>query len=129
MDRRAYFGKRVHMQPAAKLGNALEKTLRHELLHVAIEAEAGTELPVWFHEGLALYLEGGVRGIAAIPNDADLRRTRDAAAVRRAYDQAGRAVAGLVARYGETAVLGWVRRGLPAEVRNASTSQAATKSK
>jgi stage II sporulation protein D len=122
-------GKRVHVQPAAKLGSALEKTLRHELLHVAIEAEARTELPVWFHEGLALYLEGGVRGTAAIPNDADLRRTGDAAAVRRAYGQAGRAVAGLVARYGETTVLGWVRRRLPPEVRNASSSPAATKSK
>jgi stage II sporulation protein D len=122
-------GKRVHVQPAAKLASALEKTLRHELLHVAIEAQAGAELPVWFHEGLALYLEGGVRGTAAIPNDVDLRRTGDAAAVRRAYGQAGRAVAGLVARYGETTVLGWVRRGLPPEVRNASSRPAATKSK
>jgi stage II sporulation protein D len=122
-------GKRIHMQPAAKLGRALERTLRHELLHVAIEANAGAELPVWFHEGLALYLAGGVRGTAAIPDDAALRRTDDAAAARRAYEQAGRAVAGLVARYGETAVLDWVKRGLPPEVRNASSSQAATKSK
>jgi stage II sporulation protein D len=106
-------GRRVHLQP---LRGDLERTLRHELLHVAIESQARPGLPVWFHEGLALYLEGGVRGVAAIPKDAELRST-DARTARQAYVQAGRAVAGLVSRYGREAVLDWVKRGLPPEVK------------
>lgn len=118
-------GRRIHLQPPR---GDVERTLKHELLHVAIESQARPGLPVWFHEGLALYLEGGVTGIGAIPKDADLRST-DARTARQAYAQAGRAVAGLVSRYGRETVLGWVKRGLPPEVTRASASQAATNSK
>ena len=119
-------GRRIHLQP---LRGSIEPTLRHELLHVAIESQARVDLPLWFREGLVLYLEGVARGSGPPPGDAELRRTGDAAAARRAYEQAGGAVAGLVQRYGRETVLGWVTRGLPANIKWASRSPATTNSK
>jgi len=51
-----------------------------------------------------------------IPDDRDLRQTADAAKARRAYAAAANAVARLAQRYSETAVLGWVKRGLPPDI-------------
>ena len=104
--------------------------LRHELLHVLMEAQAGADLPVWFREGLVGYLEhsgGGAR--MEIPADSAIRQTADAQQARRAYADAVASVTGLVQRYGAGTVLGWVRRGLPADVTKANASQPATKSK
>jgi len=113
-------GRRVALQPAALLRSrgALEETVRHELLHVLVESQAAPGLAVWFREGLVEYLEGrgSDGGAGREPSDAELRQTGDAAAARRAYREAAIAVAGLVKRYGEGAVLDWVRRGLPADV-------------
>ena len=67
------------------------------------------------------------RGTAV--DDADLRQRQDAVRAQTAYREAKSRVAELINRYGEDAVLGWLKRGLPAEVRNSSTSSAATKSK
>ena len=105
-------GRRIQLQPASMLRShdVLEQTVRHELFHVAVESRAAAGLPLWFREGLVAYLTGP-------------------ASARRAYSEAIHAVAGLVKRYGETAVLDWVERGLPPEVKNTSTSQAPTKSK
>jgi stage II sporulation protein D len=41
-------GRRIHLQPPR---GAVEATLRHELLHVAIESNGRAELPRWFREG------------------------------------------------------------------------------
>jgi hypothetical protein len=92
--------------------------LRHELLHVLVEARAAVGLPVWFREGLVGYLEdpGAARGAGSPPADADLRQTMDAQRARRAYGEAAASVAALVGRYGEPAVLSWVVSGLPREV-------------
>jgi stage II sporulation protein D len=86
--------------------------LRHELLHVLVEAHAAAGLPVWFREGLVEYLEdpGAARAEAKAPAAADLRQTADSG------DAAG-AITGLVRRYGESAVLGWLASGLPAGVK------------
>jgi stage II sporulation protein D len=112
-------GRRVHLQPAPLLRSrgALESTLRHELLHVLVESQAARDLPLWFREGLVEFLDHRPDGAgpSRIPPDSELRETSDPARARRAYDAAARAVAGLVARYGEPAVLGWVQRGLPAD--------------
>ena len=93
--------------------------LRHELLHVLVESHAIAGLPVWFREGLVGYLEdpGAARPSARAPADADLRQTADADGARRAYAEAAGAVAGLVRRYGEKAVAGWLGSGLPRDVR------------
>ncbi len=51
-------GRTIQMQPAEVLRQAgtLESTLRHELLHMLIESYARAGTPVWFREGLVLYL-------------------------------------------------------------------------
>ena len=105
-------GRRIQLQPASVLRSrgVLVETVRHELFHVAVESRAAAGLPLWFREGIVAYLTGP-------------------ASARRAYAESIHAVAELVNRYGEAAVLDWVARGLPPEVRNTSTSQAPTKSK
>src|ERR1039458_7536377 len=126
-------GRRIQLQPASVLRshNALEQTVRHELFHAAVESRAAPGLPVWFREGIVEFLSSPEAGREAGPSpaDSDIRETTDAARARRASGEAARAVAALVKRYGEATVLDWVARGLPPEVKNASTSQAPTKSK
>jgi stage II sporulation protein D len=125
-------GSRIHLQPTTVLRDrgALEETLRHELMHVMVESHARPGLPVWFREGLVGYFSGPpARPAAAIPHDADLRQTGDFSRARRGYEDATRKVTALAGRYGESTLLGWLARGLPPEVTNASTSQAPTKSK
>jgi stage II sporulation protein D len=89
--------------------------LRHELLHVLVEAHAVAGLPVWFREGLVEYLENpaSASGTGKPPADADLRQRSDPERARRAYKEAAGAVAELVHRYGEPAVLGWLAKGMP----------------
>ena len=115
-------GRRVHLQPVAELRShgALESTVRHEMLHVVVESQAAAGLPPWFREGLVEYLSGGgahTMRVASGDTDSAMRQRASPAEARRAYEQAAARVAGLVARYGEAAVLGWVRSGLPAEVK------------
>jgi stage II sporulation protein D len=119
-------GRRVSVQSARV---ATEELLRHELLHVAVEGRARADVPLWFREGLVLYLERGARPGGSAPSDTELRRTDDAAAARRAYDQAAGAVARLVERYGREAVIGFLSTGLPPEIIRANTIQAPQKSK
>jgi stage II sporulation protein D len=98
-------GHRIYLQPLQMLQSrkAFESTLAHELAHVLIGSQSRSELPLWFQEGLANYLAG--------------------------LSTAKTPVGALVRCYGETAVLGWVKRSLPAEVTNASTSHPAIKSR
>jgi len=113
-------GRRVQLQPAAVLRSRglLESTLRHELLHVLIEAQAADGVPSWFREGLAGYLEHPVESTTQkIPSEADLRQRQDPDRARRAYRDAVRTVAALVQRHGQAAVLGWLRTGLPPDLK------------
>jgi stage II sporulation protein D len=122
-------GKRIDLQPLSTLRGraAIEATLRHEVLHVFVESVAANDLPLWFHEGVTLWLNGQSHGsgIPRTPADTEFRRGNDPVRVRRAYDAAGGAVTWLAVHYGETAVFGWVKRGLPVAVRNTIASQAA----
>ena len=95
-----------------------KRRLRHELLPACWRcgiANAAPGLPLWFREGLVEYLSGAVAapGAARIPSDSDLRQTQDAARARHAYGEAAAAVAELAMRYGETALLRWVKSGIP----------------
>jgi stage II sporulation protein D len=125
-------GRRIDLQPASVLRakGVFESTLRHELLHVLIESQAAPRLPIWFREGVVGLLESAPEHYdASPPSDRELRQTNDAAEARRAYSNASAAVARLARTYGETAVLDWVKRGLPPDVTKASRSPAPTNSK
>jgi hypothetical protein len=90
------------------------------MLHVVVESQAAAGLPVWFREGLVEYLAAPVKlaaGAVSERTDRGMRQRGSPAEARRAYDQAAGRVAGLVARYGEAVVVGWVRSGLPAEAK------------
>ena len=92
--------------------------MRHEMLHVVVESQAAAGVPLWFREGLVEYLAGpGKHASGAVSQQTDrgVRQRGSPAEARRAYEQAAGRVAGLVARYGEVVVVGWVRSGLPAE--------------
>jgi stage II sporulation protein D len=125
-------GRRINLQPMSVLRakGALESTLSHELLHVFVESQAKAGLPLWFREGLTEYLQNGRgSGVPQVPAEADLRETADIVRARRAYANARAEVALLVQHYGETAVLDWLKRGLPADVAKASASSPATNNK
>ncbi len=113
-------GRRIHLQPASLLRSkgALDSTIRHELLHATVEAQAAPALPAWFREGVVEYLDHAGSGAATsrAPAEADLRQTKDEGRARRAYSDSRDTVAGLISRYGRTAVLGWLKTGLPKDV-------------
>lgn len=118
-------GAKIELQPVAvlKSHNALAGTLEHELVHSFIEYRARTGLPVWFREGLVEQLTSkSLTGAAITPNDRDLQQRNNRAAAEQGYRQAAARVRDLINRYGETTVLTWVERGLPAEVTNSNAS-------
>ena len=124
--------RRIHLQPVHVLRRRgiLETTLGHELLHVLLESHAAPALPLWFREGLAGFLESGPASTnAPHPSDTGLRQKHDPALARRNHAASVAAVSALVRRYSEETVFDWLKRGLPAEVANASTSQPAASSR
>jgi stage II sporulation protein D len=109
-------GRRIHLQPASVLveRGALDSTIHHELLHVFVEAQAVPAIPAWFREGLVGYLEHPmVTAAGDAVAESDLRQKEDAARARRAYLAAAQKVGGLVQRYGASAVIAWLKMGLP----------------
>ena len=100
-------GMRIDMQAHAGL--------RHEMLHGMVESRAAAGLPLWFREGLVEWLDNpaGAAGKAQ-EDDMGIRQRQDRERARLAYEDAKVRVAALIDRYGETAVLGWLARGLPA---------------
>ena len=112
-------GLTIRLQPVHVLQErgALESTLRHEFLHMLVESHARPDLPLWFSEGLVIYLSDPD---AARPSPVDvdaldhrLRSARSEAEMRAAYRDAAAAVAEAVQRYGLQAVLGCVKSGVP----------------
>ncbi len=132
-------GRNIDLQPPDILDSrgALRQTLRHEILHVMVEAHAAPALPVWFREGLVEWLSavGQASGrssdgeffVTSPPHD--LLQRVDRKRAEQAYEAAEARVRGLAKRYGADAVLIWVARGLPEEVKNSSESSAATNSR
>jgi len=111
-------GRRIEMQPAATLRSrgALESTLRHEILHAFLEAQAAPGLPVWFREGLAAYLSAGQGRAASVP-EADIRRRDDEGRARSASAAAAARVGELIRRYGMATVISWLNGTLPEGLR------------
>ncbi len=126
-------GSHIEMQPADVLENhgALPSTLRHEILHALIEMHAAPGVPVWFREGLVEWLTNpsDQTAQARLISDADLLQRGNRVRAERAYALAESRVRELVSHYGADAVLSWVARGLPEEVKNSSVNSPATNSR
>ena len=111
----------VRLQPPHNLERfgRLDETLYHELLHMLIDSQMQPGLPLWFREGLVLYLTGAAVPPGARPTidietlEHQLHSSRNQAEMRRAYRASHRMVAALVDAHGRQAVLGWVGEGLP----------------
>jgi len=119
-------GRTIQLQPSDVLRQAgtLESTIHHELLHMLIESYARAGTPLWFREGLVLYLAG--------PNEAQssarqsfedtaalekaLRAPASEEQLRAAYAEAYIRVAQLAQQHGKQALLNWVQNGLPTEI-------------
>lgn len=99
-------GSTIRLQPAG-IG-----ALRHEMIHVLVDRNG---LPLWFREGLTLYLTSPTRaGGQAPPLDSEFDGAKTPAEMKRFYGRSASAVAALAARYGEHEVLSWLARGIPA---------------
>ena len=113
----------------------LEPTLRQELYHLLVETRASRGMPLWFREGLTLYLANpsvtettpspmGFERVEQVLQHGDTRENME-----RAYASARGMVAALVRQNGKQAVLGWLTNGLPAAVlpHNGASEQARKK--
>ena len=101
---------RIELQPISllKRRGILETTLRHELVHVVIEALGGNQTPRWLAEGLALHLAGEgklleQKGPLMAPKELEHRLTnvKTAAEMKDAYAAAYRTVRELIRMEGE----------------------------
>jgi hypothetical protein len=115
-------GRIIQTQPAEVLQRAgtLESTLRHEFLHMLIESYARPGVPVWFREGLVLYLSepnGDVRAGKSFTSSSELesamRNPANEQQLREAYKEARARVAQLAKQQGTQALIEWVQHGLP----------------
>ena len=117
-------GRTIRLQPTDVLRDAgtLESTLRHELLHMLVESHAKPGTPLWFREGLVLYLSqsgdppktpNSLGNIDAL-NKA-LRSPASEQEMRQAYADARTRVARLVNQKGRETVIGWLQEGVPTQ--------------
>ena len=118
-------GRTIQMQPSDVLREAgtLESTIRHELLHMLIDSHALPGTPLWFREGLVLYLTAPNASPKQSDDFADLkglekslRAPANEEELRHAYVGAHARVAQLARQHGKAALLDWVQNGLPAEL-------------
>ncbi len=118
-------GRTIQLQPSDVLRQAgtLESTIHHELLHMLIESYARPGTPLWFREGLVLYLAGPNPQTSASTGFEDaavlekaLRSPASEEQMRAAYAEAQRRVAQLARQHGRQALIDWVQNGLPTEV-------------
>jgi stage II sporulation protein D len=115
----------VRLQPPNVLGERLEAVLRHEFLHLLVESNARRDTPLWFREGLVVYLGRDLPASDVASASADeiervIRSRQSDAEVRQAYAQAAAIVRDLDRQYGREPLKQWLRSGLPDEVRAAT---------
>jgi stage II sporulation protein D len=117
----------ISLQPLATLKEKgiLESTLRHELIHLLVESHAHAGTPLWFREGLVLYLadpEKRFDPVAMTEREIEpaLEHPASREEVQRAYSAARMRVAQMVQQNGRGVVLQWLSVGLPGA---AGTSQ------
>jgi stage II sporulation protein D len=92
-------------------------TLRHEMLHVLVEAESSDRAPLWLREGLVEVLAGEATASAQVPSasviEAALRHPDSQRASQQAHRDAAAQVNLLLRRYGPSTVRGWLSAGVP----------------
>jgi stage II sporulation protein D len=115
-------GRTVRLQPTDVLRDAgtLESTLRHELLHILVESHAKPGTPLWFREGLVLYLaqpNAAMRNGATFSSVAALEKALRAPSseqeLRQAYADAQARVAKLAQEHGTGTLVNWLKNGVP----------------
>lgn len=101
-------GATIRLQPPEVLrsAGALEATLLHELVHAVLDSHAHPSTPRWFSEGLALVLAPPAPS-GSLPS-----------AHRKFHDDSRVRVRGLLDRHGMAVLSDWLRRGLPAELKD-----------
>jgi stage II sporulation protein D len=119
-------GHTISLQPLATLKekSILESALRHELTHLLVESRARADTPLWFREGLALYLSEPSQNFRPVRMterevEAALEHPGSQESLRRAYARARTRIADLVQQNGRDTVLLWLSAGLPATARYA----------
>jgi stage II sporulation protein D len=132
----------IRLQPLTTLTSkgVLESTLRHELLHMLIEERARDATPVWFREGLVLYLSHDPIGAGQAEGDDPasamtitemetiLEKSQKREEVAKAYAAAQARVTSLVRQHGKATVLGWLSRGIPRSILDEGNRRAAESS-
>jgi stage II sporulation protein D len=110
----------ISLQPVAtlKAKSILESTLRHEFTHLLVESRAHADTPLWFREGLVLYLAEPQQSFTPVvmsehEMEAALEHPGSQESLRRTYAAARTRVAQLVRQNGRDAVLLWLSSGLP----------------
>ncbi len=118
-------GHNIQSQPADVLKQAgtLESTLRHELLHMLIEAHAKPGTPVWYREGLVLYLSepnAAAQAKTTFASVSELEKAMESPTseeqLRKAYAEAHARVSQMAQKYGRQKLVVWVQQGLPSEI-------------
>jgi stage II sporulation protein D len=113
-------GHTISLQPPSVLRgkSVLQSTLRHELVHLLLESRAHADTPLWFREGLTLFLSDPDRheapvNMSAQEIEAGLEHPTSRESLERCYAAARSRVAGLVEQNGRETVLQWLASGLP----------------
>ncbi len=115
-------GRTIRLQPTDVLRDVgtLESTLRHELLHMLVESHAKPGTPLWFREGLVLYLsrpgdapKSGDRFESVDALNKALHTPASEQEMRQAYAEAEARVTRLVTQKGRVEVIGWLQNGVP----------------
>jgi stage II sporulation protein D len=127
-------GKTIRLQPLAELQkrSIVETTLRHEIFHVLVEMKAKAATPLWFREGMVLFLSNPDAAMTAAVGMSDeqmetvLRQPRNRDEAQKAYAAARSRIAVLVQEHGKEVVLGWLSAGIPSDIRGSSDSPAST---
>jgi stage II sporulation protein D len=115
----------VRLEPPSVLGRRLEDVLRHEFLHMLVESNASQKIPLWFREGLVVYLTGEKQGPSSVrlsPAQIDevIASRRSQAAMKNAYAAAAALVSTLDRQYGRAELMHWLGTGIPSNVLNGS---------
>jgi stage II sporulation protein D len=107
-------GNVIRLQPTNTLRrtHVLDSTLRHEFMHLLIEAKARPGTPLWLREGLAIYLSNRDSAKAAKVDVTALERrwhsVRTEEQMRAAYRDSAAVVADAVEQKGLTTVISWL---------------------